>query len=85
MSSERAMDGIVAELADLAEQLERPTDLFQFHSTRAVQATYQALLAVIYPVRNMVGPEVPYQRAYFDGIIAACQRVASYLSEADEG
>jgi hypothetical protein len=81
MRPERAIDLITAELADLAEQLERPRDLLQFHSDRAAQATYQAVLAVLEPVRNMVGAEVPYQRAYLDGVITACQRVAYLLRE----
>ena len=79
------MDRMAAELADLAEQVERPNDLLQFHSSRASQATYQALLAVLEPVRNMVGPEVPYQRAYLDGVIAACERVAYLLREPAQG
>ena len=79
------MDRIATALADLAESLERPPDLLQFHSTRAAQATYQALLAVLEPVRNMVGPELPLQRAYLDGVITACQRVAYLLREPEHG
>jgi hypothetical protein len=75
------MDRIAAELADLANQLERPTDLLQFHSNRAAQATYQALLAVLEPVRNMVGPELPFQRAYHNGVITACERAVYLLRE----
>ena len=85
MQTSRAMDRMAAELADLAEQLERPENLLQFHSSRAAQATYQALLAVLEPVRNMVGPEVPFQRAYLDGVITACERVVYLLREPELG
>jgi hypothetical protein len=84
MRPERGIDLITAELAGLAEQLGRPTDLLQFHSNRGSQATYQALLAVLDPVRNMVGPEVPFQRAYLDGVISACERVAYLLREPEQ-
>ena len=84
MDPERAMGLMAGELADLAQQMERPTDLHQFHSLRAAQATYQALLAVLEPVRNMVGPEVPFQRAYLNGVITACQRVADLLREPEQ-
>lgn len=85
MRPERAIDLMAAELADLAQQLERPSDLLQFHSNRAAQATYQALLAVLEPVRNMVGPEVPLQRTYLNGVIAACERAVYYLREPEQG
>lgn len=85
MNLQQVKELIEAERENLAEQMAHPRNLFHFHAARAADSTYQALLALTEPVRNMIGVELPLQRTYLREIAEACERVALLLRQVEEG
>jgi hypothetical protein len=85
MDLEQAIGVIQAAMSDLAEQLARPRDLLHFHQVRAAHSTYQVLLGLLTPVRDLIGPEIGLQRAYLEGMAGTCEGVAALLRQAGGG
>lgn len=85
MNLQQVKELIEAERENLAEQMAHPRNLFHFHSARAADSTYQVLLALTEPVRNIIGVELPLQRTYLREIAEACERVALLLRQVEEG
>ena len=85
MNIEQVTRLIEAELEALGEQMKQPQDLFHFHSAKGASCHYKAVLTLLEPIKNLTGPEVRLQRAYLQGIIAACERAAQLLRQVEDG
>lgn len=81
MVLEQAIGVLRATVEELTGQAEHPRDLTHFHSLKAARATYQAVIALLEPVTDMIGPEEALQKVYLRGIIQACENATLLLCQ----